>query len=86
MAFFRRETFVWNTTTSKGYNWLSISGAGKLKHDSQETFQKYVELYTELGSPDGDAIQKDVEFGRTDPDVFTWELAEILMSLEIPIE
>jgi hypothetical protein len=63
---------------------MRVSGAQGMMNDLDETYQKYVELYQD-NKIDADGIAKDVANGRTDPEVFSWEFAEILLSLEVPV-
>ena len=71
-----RENLVWGRLSPIGQRWFTASLAQQLSTESKDTLNTYSTLPIEPA--DKEMIQKDVFFGRTDPETFNWEYTELI--------
>lgn len=70
------EQLVWGRNSPRGKRWFEASGALQLSLQTRDTVYTYSSLSAD--DADTDMIEKDVAFGRTDPNTFHWEYSELI--------
>lgn len=66
----------WATNSKIGVQWMKASGALAYMESSGSSIEDYLKL--EVSAEDLEIINKDVNMGRTDPEIFEWEYHEII--------
>jgi Ca2+-binding EF-hand superfamily protein len=72
----------WGTDSKTGVKWMKSSGAFSYKRENSSSFEDYLKL--EVSEEDIEMINKDVNAGRTDPEIFEWEYHEIIKRIMKP--
>lgn len=75
-ALLATEQLVWGRTSPRGKRWFEACGAQQLSLQTRDTVYTYSSLSAD--DSDMDMIEKDVAFGRTDPNTFHWEYSELI--------
>ena len=71
-----RGGIVWGSNSEIGLQWMMESGALEYREGSDNALEDYLKL--EISAEDLEMINKDVNMGRTDPEIFEWEYCEII--------
>jgi len=72
----------WSENSPTGLKWMKASGAEEYMRNSEGSIGTYVNM--EISEIDLEMINKDVNMGRTDPDIFEWEYHEIIKRIKKP--
>ncbi|CAG9317773.1 unnamed protein product [Blepharisma stoltei] len=77
--FIEREGIKWCQMTKRGESWMKSSGAWSFMENQPGDINTY--LILPLSTDDEEIITKDVTTGRSDPEVFNWEIHELLLRI-----
>lgn len=72
----------WGENSPTGLNWMKSSGAHEYMEKSEGSIETYLKMH--ISEIDLEMINKDVNMGRTDPDIFEWEYHEIIKRINKP--
>lgn len=79
-AFIDTEGLQWNRLSRRGKQWLINTGILDQINSASNSVETYLQLQPD--SEDMETIYKDVMTGRTDIDLFDWELQELLLRIQ----